>query len=743
VLANYQMTVLAKNPDGLGEPIGFDVLPDGRVVETARLGEVRLIDPKTNTNTVVANIPVYNNSEDGMYGPAVDNEFATNRWVYLYYAPVNMDPPYPAQTPAGNAPTIGADPSVWDPWKGYFQLSRFKLVETPTPHLDLATEQKILKVGVNRGACCHVAGDIAFDKQNNLWLVTGDDTPAGGGNSGGFSPYNDMLTNENQTVAIANATSGAFTLTFDGQTTAPIAYPIVNADMEAALEALSNIDDVAVTGATTRTINFRGSLSQTNVAQMTADGSGLVGTGPTITIATTQEGGWYNSPHVDARRSAQSTDDLRGKLLRIHVGADGSYTIPSGNLFAPGTAQTRPEIYAMGFRNPFRVNIDENDVAYVTDYSQVPQVFRGPAGTGRVEIVRKPANYGWPLCYSPDLPYYRWDINTTTPLNSPPQPFECANPSHGPQNASRWNTGLAVTPPITQPDIWYSYRDNNPPPAGPLGTPCPAYYMQDPPGTCPQLFPELGPGGGVGPHGAAPYDYDPGNTNPTKFPEYYDGSFIFGEFTRDYLREVRVDSQNRIFKINQTLNCGELPRPFLYDTPMDMKFGKDGNFYLLTYGDGFFRANPDAKLVRFEFVKGTRAPTAVASANPTSGIAPLTVNFSSDGSGDPDPNQSITFAWDFDGNGTTDSIDPDPAHTYTANGRYTARLTVTNSAGKSATATVTITVGNTAPTVTLTSPVNGGFFSFGDKAGVVGDGHRSRGRSDRLQPCLGHVRTGP
>jgi hypothetical protein len=266
----------------------------------------------------------------------VDNEFATNRWVYLYYAPVNMDPPYPAQTPAGNAPTIGADPSVWDPWKGYFQLSRFKLVETPTPHLDLATEQKILKVGVNRGACCHVAGDIAFDKQNNLWLVTGDDTPAGGGNSGGFSPYNDMLTNENQTVAIANATSGAFTLTFDGQTTAPIAYPIVNADMEAALEALSNIDDVAVTGATTRTINFRGSLSQTNVAQMTADGSGLVGTGPTITIATTQEGGWYNSPHVDARRSAQSTDDLRGKLLRIHVGADGSYTIPSGTSSRPG-----------------------------------------------------------------------------------------------------------------------------------------------------------------------------------------------------------------------------------------------------------------------------------------------------------------------------------------------------------------------------------------------------------------------
>ena len=36
-----------------------------------------------------------------------------------------------------------------------------------------------------------------------------------------------------------------------------------------------------------------------------------------------------------------------------------------------------------------------------------------------------------------------------------------------------------------------------------------------------------------------------------------------------------------------------------------MKFGPDGNFYLLTYGDGFFNANADAQLVRFSYVKGT------------------------------------------------------------------------------------------------------------------------------------------
>ncbi|GAA1558117.1 ThuA domain-containing protein [Dactylosporangium maewongense] len=626
VLANYQMDYIAAPPN-VSEPIGFDVLPDGRVVQTDRRGGVRLHDPATNTTHLLAQIPVYMASEDGMYGPAIDNDFANNHWVYVYYSPLTQEAPYPQTTPTANSPTTGADPSVWDPWKGYFQLSRFKFVDGPTPTLDVASEQKIMKVPVDRGACCHVAGDITFDKDNNLWMVTGDDTPAGGGNSGGFAPFNDMLTTTGQ----------------------------------------------------------------------------------------------YNAPYVDARRSAMNTNDLRGKVLRIKVQGDGSYTIPTGNLFTgneEGGGKTRPEIYAMGFRNPFRITVDKNGVAYVTDYSpdsSTPQVNRGPAGTGRMEIVRKPANYGWPLCYSPSLPYYRWNFNTSTPLDTPAQAFECNNPERGPANTSRWNTGLTYAPPIATPDMWYSFQDNNA--ANPLGTPCAAYYMQSPPGKCPQLFPELGTGG-VGPHGAAKYDYDANNPNPTKFPAYYDQSIFFGEFTRDYLREIRLDSSGQVFKINDLLSCGQGPatpaRPFLCDNPMDMMWGKDGNFYLLTYGDGFFNINPDAALVKFSYVKGTRAPVAKLSASPTDGVGPLTVAFSSEGSNDPDPADSIKFAWDFDGNGTTDSVDPNPSFTYTTNGVYTARLTVTDSSGKTASANTTITVGNTSPTVKVNVPIEGGLFAFGD-----------------------------
>ena len=232
VLANYEQKKISSQPN-LNEPIGFDQLPDGRVIQTARRGEVRLHNPETGTTQVIADfgaatVPLtqrmYTNSEDGLYGPAIDNDFATNKWVYLYYSPQTVvdvklsDGSIVTQTTPNTAPpVVSPNKSAWDPWVGYFQLSRFKFVEDAQgARLDLASEQQIMKVPVNRQECCHVAGDIDFDKHNNLWLVTGDDNPAGGINGGGFGPANDMLTDEQQTVAVANATGGTFTLTHQG-----------------------------------------------------------------------------------------------------------------------------------------------------------------------------------------------------------------------------------------------------------------------------------------------------------------------------------------------------------------------------------------------------------------------------------------------------------------------------------------------------------------------------------------------
>ena len=70
----------------------------------------------------------------------------------------------------------------------------------------------------------------------------------------------------------------------------------------------------------------------------------------------------------DAQKSSANTNDLRGKINRIRPTPDGGYTIPEGNLFPPGTEKTRPEIYAMGFRNPWRFTVDEKTgILYVGD----------------------------------------------------------------------------------------------------------------------------------------------------------------------------------------------------------------------------------------------------------------------------------------------------------------------------------------------------------------------------------------
>jgi trimeric autotransporter adhesin len=83
---------------------------------------------------------------------------------------------------------------------------------------------------------------------------------------------------------------------------------------------------------------------------------------------------------------------------------------------------------------------------------------------------------------------------------------------------------------------------------------------------------------------------------------------------------------------------------------------------------------------------GPVPPTASFTATPTSGTAPLTVTFTDSSSGNPD-----TWAWDFENDGTVDSNAQNPSFTYTTPNTYTAKLTVTNSAGSSS-LTKTITV---------------------------------------------------
>ena len=367
VLANYKQVKISAPPN-LNEPIGFDQLPDGRIIQTARAGQVRLHDPEGGTTTVLANLghvpagPVHAQRGRPLRPGRGRQLRAEQVGVPLLLAGGREGRPAvgrhdadvpdpdgvagePDQHPACQAPVVcpitapltAASTAAWDPYVGYFQLSRFKFVEAAPgnpAHLDPASEQEIMRVPVNRGACCHVGGDIDFDKAGNLWLVTGDDTPSGGGNSGGFSPFNDMKTNEIQTVRVTNATGGTFTLTFAGQTTAPIAFNATAAQLagraggaEQRRARRRRRDSAAAVACqrhastrATRRSTFRGQYTQDNVPEMTTDASGLHGHHPDgHPIATTQEGDFFQAPVVDARRSAMNTNDLRGKVLRIKV----------------------------------------------------------------------------------------------------------------------------------------------------------------------------------------------------------------------------------------------------------------------------------------------------------------------------------------------------------------------------------------------------------------------------------------
>jgi len=94
-------------------------------------------------------------------------------------------------------------------------------------------------------------------------------------------------------------------------------------------------------------------------------------------------------------------------------------------------------------------------------------------------------------------------------------------------------------------------------------------------------------------------------------------------------------------------------------------------------------------------------PTAVASATPNSGFAPLSVSFSSAGSADSDG--SITsYAWTFGDGGT--GTGASTSHTYQNAGNYTAVLTVTDNLGATGTASVGITV-TTNPNI-INAPAN-------------------------------------
>ncbi|MGW4977078.1 PQQ-dependent sugar dehydrogenase [Streptomyces mirabilis] len=376
------------------------------------------------------------------------------------------------------------------------------------------------------------------------------------------------------------------------------------------------------------------------------------------------------NPVFDAQRSAGNTNDLRGKILRIKVNADGSYSFPDGNLFPPGTDKTRPEIYAMGFRNPFRFSVDKaTGIVYVGDYGPdagAADPARGPGGQVEFARVTGPGNFGWPYCTGKNDAYVDYDFATKTSGAA----FDC----NAPKNTSPHNTGLTDLPPA-QP-AWIPYDGAS--------------------------VPEFG-SGSESPMGGPVYHYDASLDSPVKFPQAYDGNFFAGEFGRRWIKRIASDSAGTVQSINSV--------PWTGTQVMDMAFGPDGALYVLDYGTAWFGGDENSGLYRIENATDGHSPVAQAAADRTSGQAALKVSFSSAGSSDAD-GDALTYSWDFGDGGTATAANP--SHKYKANGTYTATVTAKDTTGRTGSASVQIVVGNTAPKVVIEQPRDGQLFSFGD-----------------------------
>ena len=102
--------------------------------------------------------------EEGLLGIALDPNFDTNHYIYLHYTPY---------TKVDFVNHIGTR-----------RVARFTFNEA-TGKLDLASEKPIIEWTYQNHSCCHMGGDMGFDKDGNLYVLTGDTNSSG--NAGGYS----------------------------------------------------------------------------------------------------------------------------------------------------------------------------------------------------------------------------------------------------------------------------------------------------------------------------------------------------------------------------------------------------------------------------------------------------------------------------------------------------------------------------------------------------------------------------
>ena len=390
--------------------------------------------------------------------------------------------------------------------------------------------------------------------------------------------------------------------------------------------------------------------------------------------------------NADDQRAPSNTNDLRGKILRIHPEDDGSYTIPEGNLFPKGMEKTRPEIYTMGHRNPWRISLD-NQTGYlywgeVGPDANVDSIW-GPKGYDEFNQSKEAGFFGWPYFIENNRPYNA-RVSYENGEIQYGEPFDPAKPVNNSVN----NTGLQELPLPVPALIAYPY--------GPS-----------------EKFPLVGSAGRSATGGPVFRKADfPNAERP--FPDYYEGKWLIVDFMRDWIMAVTMNEAGDYVSMERFLP------EMNFSAAIDMDFGPSGDLYVLEYGDAWFRKNSNSKLVKIEYNAGNRKPIVAATADKKAGAIPFTAQFSSEGTTDHDEydNNALTYLWEVKSKaGEVQTFkEPNPSILFDKAGIYEVALTVTDTKSESNKAYFEVVAGNEPPAVAIDFKGANRSFYFGDAA---------------------------
>jgi glucose/arabinose dehydrogenase/PKD repeat protein len=178
------------------------------------------------------------------------------------------------------------------------------------------------------------------------------------------------------------------------------------------------------------------------------------------------------------------------------------------------------------------------------------------------------------------------------------------------------------------------------------------------------------------------------------YPTSYDDALFFADYSRQCIWTMFAGADG-------------LPDPSTRATfvegaaaPVDLQIGPGGDLFYVDLDGGTVR--------RIQSFSTNQPPTAVVTADRTSGPLPLTVHFDGSRSTDAEDGVPSAYAWDLDGDGAfDDAFTAAPAFTYTVAGTYTVRLRVTDADGATGIASIVVTPGNSPPTPRILAPAAG------------------------------------